>query len=98
MTDPDEGEEKTSDGEEDKRPEQGNALGGKAQQEAESHLALQPSPDVLNRLRRENRCFKCQQVGHWMADCPKRPLESDQETPLLQIINSGRPEVRIYNP
>jgi hypothetical protein len=96
MSDPDEGEEKTKDDGEDKtRLEQGKVSldDGKAQQEADSHLALQPSSDVLGRLKRENRCFKCQQVGHWMRDCPKRPLDSDQEKPQLQIANSGRPEV-----
>lgn len=96
MSDPDEGEDAVKDKGEVEESEQDGRIDGTSQRNVESLRALGLTPEVIDRLKRENRCFKCQQVGHWMNRCPKRPLEDDRDETLLQIINSGRQEVRAW--
>ncbi|KAF9937654.1 hypothetical protein BGZ65_001278 [Modicella reniformis] len=84
----DDGENKDEPHQEDIHPE------STAQREADLQRALGVSPEAFDKLKRENRCFKCQQVGHWMRRCPKRPLEINQEDILLQTIYAARNEAK----
>ncbi|KAF9922397.1 hypothetical protein FBU30_007469 [Linnemannia zychae] len=50
------------------------------------------APEVLEKLKKENRCFKCQEQGHWANKCPKYVNKGTKDEVLLQIINSGKSE------
>jgi hypothetical protein len=52
-------------------------------------------PEVLEKLKKENRCFECQEQGHWANKCPKSTNRGTKDDVLLQIISSGKSEVTI---
>ncbi|KAF9344580.1 hypothetical protein BGX26_004151, partial [Mortierella sp. AD094] len=53
--------------------------------------------DMKSKLKHENRCFRCKEIGHWASRCPHpKPMPKDDEV-LLQIINSGKIEGKRHN-
>ncbi|KAG0220772.1 hypothetical protein BGX31_010609 [Mortierella sp. GBA43] len=94
MSDPEEGVDGPKDGDDDAKTETGEASSPTGSKDEELCRVLGLTPQVLETLRLENRCFKCRQEGHWMNRCPKRPLEKDKEEALLEIINSGKAEAK----
>ncbi|KAI1305764.1 hypothetical protein EDD11_004878 [Mortierella claussenii] len=53
------------------------------------------TPELVQQLYKENRCFRCRQVGHWMNRCPQHKPGTSTDDVLLQIINSGKSEASI---
>ncbi|KAG0372672.1 hypothetical protein BGX24_012726 [Mortierella sp. AD032] len=63
------------------------------EKEAESSTgAAKLAPEVLEKLKKENRCFECQEQGHWANKCPKASKRGTKDEVLLQIISSGKSE------
>lgn len=64
--------------------------------EVESNTGATKLPsEVMERLKKENRCFECQEQGHWANKCPKSTDRNTKDDVLLQIISSGKSEVTI---
>ncbi|KAF9550523.1 hypothetical protein EC957_000197 [Mortierella hygrophila] len=63
------------------------------EKEAESSTrATKLPPELLEKLKKENKCFECQEQGHWANKCPKAANRGAKEDILLQIISSGKSE------
>ncbi|KAF9124520.1 hypothetical protein BGX30_000907 [Mortierella sp. GBA39] len=63
------------------------------EKEAESRTrATKLPPELLKKLKKENKCFECQEQGHWANKCPKAANRGTKDDILLQIIGSGKSE------
>ncbi|KAF9156968.1 hypothetical protein BG015_009341 [Linnemannia schmuckeri] len=84
------------DQEEDKESEDGYDKVGVSdakEKEAESTSGVTKlPPEVLEKLKKENRCFECQEQGHRASKCPKSTNRGTKDDVLLQIISSGKSE------
>ena len=39
--------------------------------------------DLRARQRKENRCFRCKNEGHWKAECPEKQHNKDGTVPAI---------------
>ncbi|KAF9911647.1 hypothetical protein EC991_002765 [Linnemannia zychae] len=68
---------------------------GKGKEAESSTGASKLAPEDLKKLKKENRCFECQEQGHWANKCPKAAKGATKDDVLLQIISSGKSELKI---